>query len=269
MTADAAANAAAPAARAARPRIQSVARAADILIALAESEQGLTTKEISQRLGISRQGTYHLIHTLIGAGLLTRTEGDRYVLGLRVGTLAAAFERHLTPSEHLAPYVRALARDSGETAYAAGWRNGEIVVLSVAKGDSPVQAADVVPGTAEDGHARASGKLLLAFATHQVREQYLQTHRLRRRTPNTITSRRVLDKELAAIRTQGYAVDLEEFADGLSCLAVPVDSGASPFVFGLSIPAQRFADPRDRERYLSVTRERATLLSAGTPVDVG
>jgi IclR family transcriptional regulator, acetate operon repressor len=242
-----------------RPRIQSVARAMDVLIEVARSPRGLTSRQITEQLGTTRQGTYHLLHTLTTSGFLTRTGEGRYALGLKIGTLAAAFPRHLTPEERLAPYVRALAAATDETAYAAGWQGDNIVVLSVARGNNPVQATEVVRGTADDGHARASGKLLLAHASNDLRDEYLRAHPLRRRTERTITDlRRFLDN-LEAIRQQGYAIDEEEFADGLCCLAVPLDRGASPFVIGVSVPAMRFR--QDRERILETTLAQAHDLS--------
>jgi IclR family acetate operon transcriptional repressor len=224
----------------AKPRVQSVARAAAILVAVGESESGLTTREISERVEINRQTAYHLIHTLTGAGLLTRNERSRYVLGLRVGTLAEGFRRHLAPPERLAAYVRRIASETGETAYAAGWVEGEIVTLSVVRGQNAVQASAVPQGLAADGHARASGKLLLAYAGPDVRNDYFDHHPLTQRTPYTITSRDRLEGELEEIRRVGYATDREEFSLGLCCLAVPLDGGGSPYAFGVSAPAERF-----------------------------
>ena len=43
-----------------------------ILVAVAESPHGLRAMEIAQALGLGRQTTYHLLHTLIGAGMLAR-----------------------------------------------------------------------------------------------------------------------------------------------------------------------------------------------------
>lgn len=224
----------------AKPRVQSVARAAAILVAVGESESGLTTKEISERVEINRQTAYHLIHTLTGAGLLTRNERGLYVLGLRVGTLAEGFRRHLAPPERLAAFVRRIASETGETAYAAGWVEGEIVTLSVVRGQNAVQASAIPQGLAADGHARASGKLLLAYATSGVRNDYFGHHALTQRTPYTITSRDRLEGEFDEIRRLGYATDREEFTLGLCCLAVPLDDGGAPYTFGVSAPAERF-----------------------------
>jgi IclR family transcriptional regulator, acetate operon repressor len=242
-----------------RPRVQSAARAVGIMMAVAQSENGLTTREISEQLGIGRQATYHLLHTLVGSGMLARGEPRRYVLGLRVGALAEGFARQLAPSEHLAPIVRELAKETGETSYASGWWANEITVLAVARGSNPVSAAEVSQGHMGDAHARASGKLLLANATPAVRRDYLGLHVLRACTERTITEREPLEAEFERIRAQGYSEDMEEFATGLCCLAVPLDRGLSPFALSLSAPRERFL--QNRGRYLAELRRAAAPLS--------
>jgi IclR family acetate operon transcriptional repressor len=246
---------------AAKPRVQSVARGASILLAVAQSAHGLTTKEISEACGIGRQATYHLIHTLVATGLLARSEGRRYVLGLRIGTLAEAFKRQLDPPEYLAPIVRRIAVETGETAYAVGWRNGEIVAFSRARGANSVQAAEIPEGQAGDAHARATGKLLLAYATPDGRRDYLAAHPLSRRTPNTVTDAGVLESQLAKIRDQGYVIESEEFAIGISCIATALDGGMAPFALGLSAPTERCLANADR--YLEVMR-RASSSAMGS-----
>jgi DNA-binding IclR family transcriptional regulator len=244
----------------ARPRVQSAARAIGILLEVAQSESGLTTKEISERVGIGRQATYHLLHTLVEAGMLTRAEGRRYLLGLRVGTLAEGFARQLAPNEHLAPMVRRLAADTGETSYATGWWSSEIAVLAVARGTNPVQAAEVSQGHIGHAHARASGKLLLAFAAPASRKAYLESHERMKLTPHTKTDLAELEAEFEEIRAQGYAADFEEYAEGLCCLAVPLAAAPSSFALAISAPRDRFYAERDR--YLAALLRVA---SAGAP----
>ena len=236
----------------ARPRVQSVARAASILLAIARSDNGLKPKEISTALGISLQTIYHLLHTLAQTGLIARNERNHFVVGLNAGVLGEALTRHLAAPEYLAPVVREIARTTGETAYAVGWWNGEIVTLSVARGHQPVHAAEVPHGFSRDAHARASGKLLLAYASPTVRDEYLRSHPLRRCTPHTITTLKAMARECDAIRQQGYSVDREELTKGLCCIAVPIADGLAPFALGLSAPADRFQ--KEFPRYLAALR---------------
>ena len=236
-----------------RPRVQSVARAAAILFAVAGGEHGLSRKDISRVAGLSTQTTYHLLHTLSEAGLVTRGDNGHYVLGLRIGSLAEGFRRQLGGASQIAALVRAIARDTGETTYAAKWINGEVVSVDIVRGRHHIHALELPPGFAEDAHARAGGKVLLAFATDEMREEYFRTHSLRRRTPNTTISIKALNSQFDAIRSQHYAVENEEFAPGLSCVGVPLDKGISPYAIGVSAPTERFSANFDS--YLQTLRK--------------
>ncbi len=238
-----------------QPRVQSVAKAANILFAVAQSADGLKALEISAQLGLPRQATYHLLHTLVTLGMLTKTADNRYLLGLRIGALAEAFPRHLAPPERLLPFVRQVASETGETTYAVGWVDGEIAALAVVRGRFAVQTAEIPHGNCQDAHARASGKLLLAFADPALRERYLATHPLNERTDHTITDRRALDTAFEEIRRERYSTDFEEFSDGVSCLAVPIHDGSVPFALSLSAPTERF--DREWPRYLEIARRIA------------
>jgi IclR family transcriptional regulator, acetate operon repressor len=229
-----------------KPRVQSAARTIGILLAVARSRDGLQVKEISAQLKLPRQVTYHLLHTLSATGVVRKRDENRYVLGLAAAVIVEGFRRQLGPPEQIAQKVRAVAAKCGETAYASGWVEGEIVVLATARGHSAIHAAEVPTGTSEDAHARASGKLLLALADPATRDAYLSGHRFTARTLKTITSMKRLTAALEDIRAQGYAVDDQEFAEGLCCLAVPLNFAGGQIVLSISVPADRFQNNFDR-----------------------
>jgi IclR family acetate operon transcriptional repressor len=85
------------------------------------------------------------------------------------------------------------------------------------------------------------GKVLLAFAPPAEREELIECLELRRLTPNTITSRGALRRELAAVRSAGCAVDREEHELGVACVAAPVHGPAGDLVaaVGVSGPGGR------------------------------
>lgn len=180
---------------------------------------------------------------------------SRYVLGLAAATIAEGFRRQLAPPEELAPRIRAVVAATGETSYASGWVDGRIAVL--ATGQSPVQAAEVPHGYSGHVHARATGKLLLALSFQAMRDEYLAANPLAGLTKRTTTSREDLLKEFELIARQGYAVDNEEFTEGLCCLAVPVEGLGSCFALGISVPSERFR--ADFEHYLAGLRKGARL----------
>lgn len=239
-----------------KPRVQSASRALGILRVVARSENGLRAKEIKEELNLPKQVTYHLIHTLVSIGMLRKSDSTRYVLGLGIAPLAEGFRRHLAPPEYLAPLVRALASRTGETAYAVGWVDGDIVVLASTRGKAAVHAAEVPHGYGGDAHARASGKLLLALSPPHLRDAYISHLSWARRTPRTITDRGAFMREIERVQTQGYAVDEEEFMAGLSCLAVPVEPREAAYALCISAPTERFRT--DFDKNLTILREIAT-----------
>lgn len=225
---------------AARARINSVARAMNILTAIAANDAGLRVREIAEAVGIERQTAYHLVHTLSDLGFIARGEDRGYRLGLRVGILAEAFQRQFAAPDHLRPLVRSLAATTGETCYAVGWWQGEIVTLDVVRGTGAVRAAEVPHGQYEHAHARAAGKVLLAYAPAARTRDYLAGRPLTALTPGTLTDPLALQREFEAIRARGHAIDDEEFAQGVCCMAMPLEGGAAPFAIALSAPAERF-----------------------------
>jgi DNA-binding IclR family transcriptional regulator len=93
-----------------------------------------------------------------------------------------------------------------------------------------------------DGHARAGGKLLLAYARDDVREDYIRRHPLRPRTPTTICDARALEAEFSRIRDRAYAYDEQEFVLGVSCVAAPLIGKRGHIVASIAIsaPTDRF-----------------------------
>jgi DNA-binding IclR family transcriptional regulator len=207
---------------------------------VAESRDGVKAHEISDSLGIPRQATYHLVHTLRSIGMLRKNEQNRYVLGLAAAPIADGLQRQLAPQEHIRSLVRLIVSETHETAYAVGWIEDEVVILFSARGDALVQAAEEALGRSFDAHARASGKLLLALSEDSRRTRYINRHSLNARTPNTLTSVDSLNKALDEIRIKGHSVEREEYALGLSCLAIPVPGTQNEIALAISVPKERF-----------------------------
>lgn len=228
-------------------RIQSVARAAQILLYVAERPQGATAKEVAVARELTLPTTYHLLNTLADEGLLARDDARRYVLGRGAAVLARAYLRGRSVPESLLAVLRELADRTHETVYLADWgEERDIRVLASVEGSQTVRVAEVASGPYEHGHARANGKVLLAFAWPELRDTYLRSHPLVPLTDATISDRAQFEHELELIRERGYAVDEEEYASGVSCVAAPLlHQGQLVAALGVSVPSGRFAQRRD------------------------
>jgi IclR family transcriptional regulator, acetate operon repressor len=225
-------------------RIQSVARASQLLLWIAEHPEGAAVREIAESQGLLLPTVYHMVNTLLDEGLLAKDDATRrYILGDAIAILVQAYLRTTSISERLRNILKELASCTGETVYAADWGADDIRVLGSVEGSQTVRVAEVIagPGAYQGAHARANGKVLLAYAPDEVRDRYLDSHELKQLTPNTITSRAALERELAAIRRRGLAYDAEEFLLGVSCVAAPLRRhGSVVAAIGILAPTDRF-----------------------------
>lgn len=221
--------------------IQSVSRASQLLLAVAGSPDGLSAKVASEQFGLSMPTTYHLLTTLAAEGLLVKDARRQYVLGPRAAVLAAAVSRDSRAPEYYLKPLRDLATATAETAYLSAWRNGSIVVLQTIEGAHAVRVAGLTAGYGDNVHARASGKLLLAFACEADRDRILDTTPLRALTPRTITNRQTLEAEFGKIRRDRIAFDRGEFHDGVDCVSAPItEDGVVVACYTVSVPSERW-----------------------------
>ena len=82
-------------------------------------------------------------------------------------------------------------------------------------------------------------------------------------TPQTITSKAKLRREIEVVRKQGYALDIEEFAENLCCISVPVKdphNGAVVAAISVAMPKHRFRRALVG-RWRRQLEEKAALLS--------
>ncbi len=71
-------------------------------------------------------------------------------------------------------------------------------------------------------HATGAGKALLGALPSARRDTLLDRLELRPYTAHTIVDPAALRRALDEVRERGFAIDDEEFDDGVRCIAVPV-----------------------------------------------
>jgi IclR family transcriptional regulator, acetate operon repressor len=225
--------------------IFSVLKAINVLTEVARHPNGALAGEVAAALNMPAPSAYHLLNTLRISGALTKREDRRYRIGPLVGVLSNAYYLHTAPDERLVQPLIELARTTGETTYLTCWHDREIEVIASAEGSHAVRVPGIARGTHGHAHARASGKLLLALAPRALRDAYLARHELVPLTPRTIVHADTLHSELEAIASAGHAFDDEEFAEGVSCISVPlIHQGLFIGAYTISAPTERLSANR-------------------------
>jgi DNA-binding IclR family transcriptional regulator len=224
--------------------VQSVDRALTVLEILAQRGVAGVT-EIAGELGVHKSTASRLVAVLESRGFVEQlADRGKYRLGPGISRLAGA----LTVQRDLAQEGRraceALAADVGETVNVAVLDAGRVVNISEVRGSSSVAVHNWV-GQSTPPHATSSGKVLLAF-TPELDLVGLLGRRLERFTERTVTDVRVLARELATVREQGWAATQEEYELGLNALAAPVRDHRGDVVAAVSVsgPSYRLTAER-------------------------
>jgi DNA-binding IclR family transcriptional regulator len=243
-------------------RIQSVVKAVAVLAFVAEQDEPQRAREVAAAVGLPTATAYHLLDTLVDAGLLSKDDRRQYGLGPRIGALADAYYRRTAPPPRMLTALRRLASVTGETAYLSARRRDEVVLIQTIEGRHPVRVVGLHTGYSANLHARASGKVLMAFGAPDLAERCLARRALPALTPRTITDPDALRAELLRTRERGYGLDEEEFAVGATCVAAPVvDGSVAIAALTVAVPSARFAE--NAESLIDAVRTAAA--AAGSP----
>ncbi len=220
-------------------------------------DRSMTVSEVARTVGIHRATAFRFLNTLESSGYIQPAERPGCY---RLGNKLRSAEMGTTLSAALplisVPILKELAEETGETADMGVFYRGEITMVQVIEGSQSVRARQRV-GASRPAHVTAIGKALLATLDEQALEEWIATHPLVTRTPNSISSPERLRVELAEVRRCGYAVDEQEFELGLTCVAVPVLDPAGVAIAGVAI-----SGPSSRINYHRIPDVVATIQRA-------
>jgi DNA-binding IclR family transcriptional regulator len=220
-----------------RMGVQVIARAAEICRELATSTDGLSTAELVERLGLSRPTVYRILRALMDEDFVRQVAPGRYAIGpafLVIGGSSYGGLRH-----DMRPFMKDLSSELGETIDLAVLDNGEALFVDQFVA---VRGLRVVAhmGARLPLHCTASGKALLAVLSPEQADTALLDP-LRKYTPNTVTDRAALLRELEEVRRTGVAYDHEEYVMGVCAIAAPVhDAVGAVGALTVEVPADRF-----------------------------
>jgi len=227
-------------------QVQSLSRALKLLNALSHHAQGLSLSEVAHEVGLPTSTAHRLLTTLQNERYVRfDPERSTWLIGVQSFRVGSAFLRSRDIVATARPYMRRLMEQSGETVNLSIQDRGEVVYLAEVECQKMMRAF-AGAGRRAPLHCTASGKALLAFAREHDACQILSTRTLTKETPNTLTSIEAIRRELAAIRGRGFAIDNEEAAIGLRCVASVIadENGAPLAAVSISGPTARLTDNR-------------------------
>jgi len=222
----------------------------------------VTPTEVNANLGLPKPTIHRLFSTLEEEGFLQKDiDGRAYSPGSRLRGMATGVLSSLRIRVARLAVLRKLSAKVGETCNIALPDRDSMIYLERVETEWPLRIQLPV-GSSVPFYCTASGKMFLATLPKAHLARFAATEALKARTANTITDPEALIAAVTKARTDGYAMDDEEFMEGMIALAVPILDANERLVATLSFhaPTQRFDKPKAME-FLPELRDAAAALS--------
>lgn len=201
-----------------------VHKAFEVLRTVAEARRGLKIVELAEKLGYSNSTTHGLVHALLREKALIQGDDSRELfLGPLIADLTFTDWNYVTASELAQPIIDEI-RDFAKATVFLGVRiHNRIMITAKAEAHESLKISAPL-GTNIPVFAGAAGKVLLAQETMDRIVQLIGEKGLPRYTSNTRVNPEEYLADLKQVRTQGYAIDDEEYLAGIRAVAVALNN---------------------------------------------
>jgi len=224
-------------------RIPTNLRTLLILEVIGRSDHAMTPTEINEQIGLPKQTVHRLVATLEKEGFLTKDVGGKRYRPTRRLRLLGAGLLHASRFHIIRHQVlQEIAEQIKETVNFVVPEESGMQYMDRVETDWPFRVQLPV-GSNVPFHSTASGKTFLASLSKGAREKFVSGLKLDQLTNNTHIKHEDLLQDLELCAKRGYALDDEEFIEGMIAIAVPVKDISGRYVASLAFhgPTQRLS----------------------------
>ncbi|WP_378954681.1 IclR family transcriptional regulator [Pelosinus sp. sgz500959] len=240
--------------------IASVDRAIQLLFMLESGPLEMGVTELSRALGVQKSTVHNLLQTLLARDLVRKTDTGRYTLGFRLMPLGLACTERLDIRRISSPILNQLVNEAKEVVLLAVLSAGQITIVERIE---PPRQVFMVPrfDYCNTFHSSGLGKVFLAFGPEDLFKKVM-SRTLQRYTPNTLTEKELLHREIDKIRQQGYSVACDETIEGVTCIGAPILNAHGKIEAAVSVSgATSWLGKDEYEPMVRILREKAKMVS--------
>lgn len=214
--------------------LQSAAMVLSILETLAQRRDAMGVTELSRALGTSKSRVFRCLRTLIQLGYVVQErDSEKYRVGGRLITLGRLVSEGFDLSAAALPVMRALRDQLGHTTVLSRLEEDGLRVIASVSGTT-IYETGVKQGALLSFHHTSQGRVALALGPEGLAERVLGAP-LSKETPYTIVDADALRRELAAVRSLGWATSPNQSLVGINALAAPILDASGALVGTIAI----------------------------------
>jgi DNA-binding IclR family transcriptional regulator len=240
----------------AKSSIQVIERMMSLLDALAQHPVPVNLKQLAIETSLHPSTAHRILGVMVDSRLVDRIEPGTYRLGIRLLELGNLVKSRISVRQEALPYMQLLHQELGETVNLSVRHDDEVVYIErTAAGNTMMRVVQII-GARAPLHITAVGKIFLAQDGTASCAEYAKRTGLPRYTDNTLIDSESLTREIAAVRSQGYAFDNEEAEKGVSCIGAGIFNDEGRLVAGLSVSAPSDRLKKDWAQQVRQTAQR-------------
>lgn len=210
------------------------------LLEILAAHPALTLSELAAQSGQAVATVYRALVTLQTRGMVeVEGPGQVWHIGSGAFRIGTAFLRHTKVVERARGPMDALMRDTGETANLGIEVGEEVLFLAQVETHEAIRAF-FPPGTKGPMHVSGIGKALLAWTDPARVKAIIARCGLPSFTAYSLSTPEALFQDLVRTRARGYAIDDQERAEGMRCVAAPIFNAHGEPVAGISVSGPAF-----------------------------
>jgi len=205
---------------------------------VAQHPEGIQLSDLCRKCAGQPKATiFRILHTLKELGYVQQdAKSSAYRLTREVAWLGRSESRE-TLKRAVRPHLERLRGQFEQTVALAVLDRDQLLYIEILDGLRSIRMNATV-NTYAPLHCTSLGKAILSRLSAEDRERIFNRRPLAKLTPNTITSIAHLERHLAEVRSQGYAVYDEETEEGARCVGAVIcgDHGAPVAAISVSGP---------------------------------
>lgn len=224
-------------------------KALAMLELLSQADQPLGPTQIASALDMNKATVYRILQNLCKRGYANKNSKGQYTCGAKLIEIASNHIGTLELQTEAKPYLVMLYSELGMSVHLGVLDGGSTVfVEKIDLYSGRVQYAQV--GYRTPSHCSSIGKCLLASLSGDQLDEVLYGYEFKAYTSNTITSMKQFKEHLRIVRSQGWAIDNEEYLIGSCCVGAPVYDYRGDVIACISISGTKIQFSDERKDFL-------------------
>lgn len=230
-----------------------ITRVAAILRAVGRERGGVTTTAVARATDIPRATTHRMLTALADQGLIDREAGTGlWFLGPEIYLLGSVSTSRYDAAPVADDLLRALADDTGESAFLSARRGWETVCVSAIEGSFPLRSHVLYPGSRFPLGIASAGLVVLAHLPEGETQEYLHRAALEKDW-GAAHSRAAIKERLRQTRIDGYSLNPGLLVEGSWGIGAAVFDALGQPQWALSLTGVQARMAGDRTAQLGET----------------